>query len=404
MKICAITQKLAKTNIVSAANTANRPVVRQKETVSSPMDCFVPSFKGIEINKMYEQYDWFIRNDNTPAIKSFLKMTFPQEEMDKFLSHILSTEDRSYEFIDSIVHLPRETANIMRGLTEKVGSSSKNLMTFCFDSPYNNAYTKYIEKKYDSAKNLTELLKIRPDWSEEALIKKYRMLAGNDKLKIGNLPKQVPLEHWDKIIPYLRENMEIGFKSEKKINDLIIDGRKYEFKYFTEGKSSKNVFGVFVPMMMKKYVVKIDDPAKRSLDAPFSLGTLAKIDKYLTANSSRNSAPLCYYDHEGNYSVYKYIEHSNVTENTKDINIIKSHLPDFRALGLDYNDTVGYKNFFVLNEKSIDTHWRMEGFNNALNKNEWISVDNDHVTFNNSFQPSISGYHKSLPNAMGMFF
>ena len=84
--------------------------------------------------------------------------------------------------------------------------------------------------------------------------------------------------------------------------------------------------------------------------------------------------------------------------------VIKRHLPDFKALGLEYNDTVGYKNFFVLNEKSLDTHWRMQGYSEALNKNEWISVDNDHVTYNNRLQPNVNGFHKSLPNAMGMFF
>ena len=110
------------------------------------------------------------------------------------------------------------------------------------------------------------------------------------------------------------------------------------------------------------------------------------------------------YDHENNFSIYKYIEHTHVDGPTNDLTNIKKHLPDFKALGLDYNDTVGYKNFFTLNEKSIDTHYQMEGFNEALKNNEWISVDNDHVTFSKYFQPSINGYHKSLPNAMGMFF
>ena len=49
----------------------------------------------------------------------------------------------------------------------------------------------------------------------------------------------------------------------------------------------------------------MDEPSNRSLNAPFALGTLAKIDKYLTVNRSRNSAPLCYYDHEHNFSIYK---------------------------------------------------------------------------------------------------
>ena len=198
--------------------------------------------------------------------------------------------------------------------------------------------------------------------------------------------------------------MDIGLKIRKKIDDLVIDGKTYQFLFYTEGKSSKNVFRVNIPSMMKTYVIKIDEPEKRSLDKPFALGTLAKIDKYLTANRSRNSAPLCYYDHEGNYSIYKYIEHLHISEPYSDLQIVKKHLPDFQALGLDYNDTIGYKNFFELSENSIDTHWQMEGYQEALHKNEWISVDNDHVTYNNRLQPSINGFHKPLPNAMGGMF
>lgn len=211
-------------------------------------------------------------------------------------------------------------------------------------------------------------------------------------------------EHICPIAEYLRSQMEIGLKREKKIEDLVLDGRTYQFSYFTEGKSSKNVFGMFIPASNKKYVIKMEDPEKRSLDAPFALGTLAKIDAYLTTNRSRNSAPLCYYNHKYNFSIYKYIEHTAVEENDHDINTIRKKLPDYKALGLDYNDTVGYKNFFKLDANTSDTHYKLDGFKEALNNNEWVTVDNDHVTYNNRLQPSISKYHASLPNAMGMFF
>ena len=202
----------------------------------------------------------------------------------------------------------------------------------------------------------------------------------------------------------MKNKTEIGIKTRQDISNLVIDGRTYEFKYFTEGKSSKNVFGLFVPAMAKKYVIKMDPIGQRSLDEPFALGTLAKIDKYLTANRSRNSAPLCYYDYADNFSIYKYIEHIPVEGTTNDLQQIKKHLPDFQALGLSYNDTVGYKNFFLLDKTSLDTSNRMEGFEEALNKNEWITVDNDHVTYNSILNPSINYFHKPLPNAMQMFF
>ena len=365
---------------------------------------YVIPFRGANIGKMYEEYNWYINHDRVPAIYSFLKMSFPKEEMDDFLTHILSTTDRSYELIDSIVSIPREGMNIIKMLTEKVGANSKNIMTYSPDSPYSIAYINYIKEKFNRANTLSELLKVRPDWSGDALMKKYINLTGNDHLKIGKIPKQIPKDHLQQILPYLKSKMEFGLKSKQEIDDLVIDGRTYKFVYYTEGKSSKSVFKIYVPAFMKKYVIKIDLPEKRSLDEPFALGTLAKIDKYLTANRSRNSAPLCYYDHDGNYSIYKYIKHNHINEPSDNLRIIKKHLPDFKALGLDYNDTVGYKNFFKLDENSLDTHYRMEGYDEALRNNEWISVDNDHVTYNSKLNPNVNGFHKFLPNAMGMFF
>ena len=403
MRIDAVAQKFVKTALAPAKNGTFQAARQVSEPVSCPVDCFVPSFKGANLSKLYEEYDWYIRHDNIPAIKSFLKMKFPQEEMEKFLTHILGTKDRGYELIDSIVSVPRESMQIQKELGEKIGQNSKILMPFLPDNPYNLAYSRYIEEKFNRG-CLIDLLKIRPDWSEQVLLKKYQSKFGNTNLKIGNIPKHIPKEHLEKIMPYIKSKADFGVKQRKQIEDLVIDGKTYQFLYYTEGKSSKNVFRVTIPSVAKTYIIKMDAPEKRSMDAPFALGTLAKIDGYLTLNRSRNSAPLCYYDHENNFSIYKYIEHAHVDGQTNDLNVIKSHLPDFKALGLDYNDTVGYKNFFTLNEKSIDTPWKMEGFNEAVNKNEWISVDNDHVTFNNRLQPAVNGYHKTLPNAMGMFF
>ena len=197
--------------------------------------------------------------------------------------------------------------------------------------------------------------------------------------------------------------MQEGFKFKKKIASLTLDNRKYDFAYFTEGKSDKNVFGVFTPEG-KKFVLKMGKPEMRSLDAPFALGTLAKIDFYLKTHRCRNSAPICYYNHDNNYSVYKYIEHIPINEEPSNLNIISKHLNDFKALGMSYNDTAGYKNFFMLSPNSTEGIGNTEGFEDGLSKQEWITVDNDHVTYSNRMQPMVSKYHTSLPNAMQMFF
>ncbi len=356
-------------------------------------------FGSRNINELYEEYNWYINKDHTPAIHAFLKIKADKQDMDNFLTAILNTDDRSYQLIDSLVKQPRKISELTDSLADKVGTQSKNVMPFFIDSPYNKAYNKFINKKYQEAHTISELLKVRPDWKGSVLLEKYHKLKGNDAFEIGNIPREFPNNHLFLIANYLKDKMEIGIKQKKDIPNLKLDNREYEFKFFTEGKSDKNVFGVFTPER-KKYVLKMSDEKYKSLDKPFALGTLAKIDTYLTTNRSRNSAPLCYYNHDKNMSIYKYIEHYSINNNNNSLEEISKHLPDFKSLGLSYNDNVGNKNYFILKNDSNEDLKNTEGFEEAIMRNEWISVDNDHVTYNNKFQPSISKYHAPLPNAM----
>ena len=387
--------------------TKKQNIKQEKQYSTNALDAlpfaYPPIFKGKSIPKLYEEYNWYINHDRVPALKSFLKIDETPEVMDKFLTEILKTKDRSKEFFDSFIYNPREVDSIKQALSKKIGENSINLMPFMLNSPYNEAYTNYIEDKLKNERCLISLLKIRPDWRGNTLIEKYKSLHGTEKLEIGNIPKEFPNGHLAQISDYLRQEMQEGFKFKKKIISLTLDNRKYDFAYFTEGKSDKNVFGVFTPEG-KKFVLKMGKPEMRSLDAPFALGTLAKIDFYLTTHRCRNSAPLCYYNHENNYSVYKYIEHIPVNEETSNLETITKHLNDFKALGMSYNDTAGYKNFFMLAPNSTEGISSTEGFADGLSKQEWITVDNDHVTYNNRLQPMVSKYHTPLPNAMQMFF
>ncbi len=351
------------------------------------------------ISKLFEEYNWYINHDKTPAIKSFLKIDESKEVMNNFLTTILNTEDRSYQLIDSIVSNPREMDSILKALEGKVGGGSKNLLTFLPTSPYSAAYQKYTEKKLQNAHTLYEILRIRPDWKGEVLIKKFQQLKGNEPLTIGKIPKEFPNNHFSIITNYLRGQVETGLKLAKKIDSLTLDNRKYDFEFFTDGRSDKNVFGVYTPEG-KKYVIKMAAPESRSLDAPFALGTLAKIDTYLTGNRSRNSAPLCYYNHDENLSVYKFINQKTVKGNDRDLRTIMDHLPDFRALSLNFNDTIGSRNFFMLDKEANEDFANFaQNFEDGINK-EWISVDNDHVTFSNRLHPLVSEYHKDLPVAI----
>jgi hypothetical protein len=291
--------------------------------------------------------------------------------------------------------------NITDALVEKVGKNSQNLQTFMPHCPYTKAYNRYITSRFDNANTISEILRIRPDWSEEALMGKYERLKGNKNFKIGKIPNEFPKEDntYQKILEHLRPNMQVGYKVKQDIPDLQIGTRKYKFTSFTEGKSDKNVFGVQVPEG-KKFIIKMGRPEDNGLNRPFGLGTLSLIDTFLTTNRSKNSAPLRFYDKTNNVSIYSFVEHCPVElTHAPSVNEVNNKLGDFKKLGLTYNDTVGNNNYFQLEEvhKSLIDGEEIE---NGILNSEWISVDNDHVTFDSKLHPQIQGLHKSLPNMM----
>ena len=61
-----------------------------------------------------------------------------------------------------------------------------------------------------------------------------------------------------------------------------------------------------------------------------------------------------------------------------------------------------YKNFFLLNNESNADLVKTVGFQEGVNRGEWVSVDNDHVTYANRMQPMLTKYHSYLPNVMQM--
>lgn len=359
------------------------------------------NFKGRNVGQLYEEYNWLINYDHERPIKAFLKMKDTTESMDNFLKAILNTEDRSYQLIDSIAYSGKELMDVTQGLISKIGENSETLLTFIPGNPYRRAYEKYIISRFDNAHTMSEILKIRPDWAEEALMGKYQRLKGNANFKIGKIPCEFPKENntFQQILDYLEPLRQQGYKQEQKIDDLKIGNRTYKFKSFTEGKSDKNVFCVTVPEG-KKFVLKIGSKEHTGLNEPFSLGTLALVDTYLTTNRSINSAPLRFYDKVRDVSVYSFIEHCPIALKDKpSINEVNSKLSDFRKLGLQYNDTVGSKNYFRLEDVHKEVLSEQE-LREGIAKEEWISVDNDHVTYDSRLHPPIKGLHRRLPNGM----
>ena len=140
------------------------------------------------------------------------------------------------------------------------------------------------------------------------------------------------------------------------------------------------------------------DPAKKSLNEPFSLGALALIDGYLTLNKCRNIAPLYYYDHDKNVCIYKYQEHKCVNHRFDSASEVNNYMPDFKALGMYYIDTLGNDNYFL---SDIDCK-NASGYGKPTK--ELICIDNDHVTFSSPFMIMVPEYNATLPNGMQTAF
>ena len=349
---------------------------------------------------LINEYKHKVHGERVLPIEAFLKLNAPKEVLEKMFCYILNNDETRYDFIDSIIKTPRMNKHYSKALIDKLPTDSEALNFFNTKNSYTKAYGDYINSRYQNARSVSELLKIRPDWSEEVLLKKHRELYYNDDFELGFVPQSIGAENFNIIIEYLRKFCDYGFKTASNINDLTINGRTFKFKKFIDGKSNKNVFLVESPE--KKYIVKIGDPLDKGLNKPFAIGTCSIIDTYLTQNNCRNSAPIRYYNHNTNTAIYDFIEHK-YTSKIDQISGFKENMPDFDDLGLRHNDTVGVNNYFLL-DKDQKAMSNTYDFDYGVKHEEYVSVDNDHVNYTQQLNPKIQGFHVYLPNAMQMFF
>lgn len=378
--------------------TQNFSEVEQQQVYASHL-----SFKGGKsITALLDEYKWGIRHDKLPAALSFIKLDAPPESIDKLLRHILKDNDLSFEFIDSFSTQPRQIKHVVKALREKLTETSDVLNIFASDSPYKKAYANYLDIRVQNAKSVSELLAIRPDWDEQVLIQKHKELYHNNDFELGVVPNSIGTDNYKIIVDYLRSYMDIGFKTKKNISDLNINGQVFKFENFIDGKSDKNVFKITTPSG-DSFILKMGKPEERGLNKPFAIGTLAMIDTYLTKNNCRNSAPIRYYHHNSNTALYEFIEHNTADTKFTTSNAFTQNMPDFADLGLTQNDTVGSNNYFKLeaNQKAMQGTY---DFQYGVDHKEFISVDNDHVTYNQLLCPVDYKYNKPLPCEMQMFF
>lgn len=387
----------------SSSDNVQMETPERQKVYAQNLSALGVNFKGKaddqkNLTDLKNEYTWYVNHDRTRPLDAFLKIKANKDTINSLFVDILSDENLSFGLIDDIAGRARESALNFRKLEDLLGSNSPNLRFYDSNALYSNAFSKYMDRKYNDARSIESLLKFRPDWKEDVLIDKYEQLTGSRALKIGNMPDEFADGRFEKIYNYLQNYMQTGFKRPQTIPALKIDNRTYTFEYFTDGRSDKNVFGVYTPY--KKYIFKIAPQDRKSLNEPFSLGALALIDGYLSLNNCRNIASLYYYDHDKNTSIYKFQEHIHVNQRCSSPKEVNYYMPDFQALGMCYNDTVGYNNYF---QSDVDCEKAKSGYYTIDNPKELISVDNDHVTYNSPFM-LMTKYNKQLPNAMQTAF
>jgi len=403
-------------------NTINSYGLKFNVLSKSQYRCSIPTIQNEEINqdktqKVYatnlgfkggtqqlvplmNDYKWFVRHDQKEPIVAFLSIEASKEGMEALANAILADDKMSYQFIKSLTRVPRKIKLHYRALKEKMPDNSVFFNIYDPTNKYRIAYEKFIEKKIEKAKHTSDLLKLRPDWKEDFLIQKHKELYNNDNFELGQVPHRIGKENFEPIINYLKNYMDYGFKTKQDIPNLTVNGKTFEFEKLMDGRSDKNVYKITTPEG-KNFVIKMAEPSNRGLNRPFAIGTCCIIDQYLTRNNCRNSAPLRYYNHDNNVAIYDYIHHATTTK-MHSLREFVDAMPDFADLGLRHADTIGNNNYFKLNG-SQDAMKKTFDLRYGIEHGELISVDNDHVTYNQVLCPMIYKYHKDLPSGMQMF-
>jgi len=351
----------------------------------------------VPLTSLINDYKWFMNCDKVPAVNSFLKIEAPKESMESLIKYILNSEEESYKFIDSITARPRNHRDLYKNILDKLSPSTS------FYCDYDKAYEKYLDKKVHDAGSITELLRIRPDWKGDVLLNKHRGVYHNDNFEIGQIPESIGKEEFPALLDYLKGFMTIGDKYHTEIPEYRINNKVFKIEKNIDGKSDKNIFKI-TDRNSRSYIIKMANPADKGFEDPFCMGATCLIDSYLTENLCRNSAPLRYYNHNNNISVYEYINPVKVNKIQTSNHDIARKMPDMTALGMIQNDMVGANNYFKL-DNTQNAMKKCRDFDYGVANGEYISVDNDHATYGSPLSPVIKKYNQYLPNGMlGMFF
>ena len=165
-----------------------------------------PLFKGkVPLEQLMNDYRATMHNTGLSPVESFFKLEHPKESMNELLSSILCDDSTSYDFVNSIITQPRMIKHYADKFKEKLAIPDLVLNRYDPNNLYVKAHERYIESRYNNAGSISELIKIRPDWSEEALMKKHQQLYNNTDFVIGRVPESIGENNFYPIIEHLKK-------------------------------------------------------------------------------------------------------------------------------------------------------------------------------------------------------
>ena len=304
------------------------------------------------------------------------------------------------KYIESVTKDPRKLNSNLVKTQKELGSKFNS-----WHKNYVKAYTDYTKRLYNNSNNTVEdLIKFRPDWLPELLIRKYKAINGNDKeLILGKAPDSfINNETFSKLSARIndiivsqiadelknidKDNIQ-AHKKELKIGSINIEGKIFEVKHLLAGRLPKCTF-IISNEEGKKYILKTAPESSIDKFNDFDgLGLQAIIDYYLTANDCNNSAKLYIYDSKTNSAIYEYVEcdknYKDVTKKVRRMNEqgiradFREYIPDVYNLSIKYNDLGGSDNLLKSN-------------------NKYILIDSGESTYDNLLMPEIDGYHREI--------
>lgn len=291
------------------------------------------------------------------------------EDIKNFLFSTLKGEDTRNSFIKEITKDPRQSKNIVKLLTTKLGGKVNFLKWYFAEDGYVENYEKYLESRYTNLSTIDDLIKIQPNWGYWALERKKCRLDGLGYNE-DNLMRDQKVDFDFGTVPSL-------FKNKEKFTQLVESLKTFPFgeqnasKWLGDtyvivsqlkggDKSAKNIYKVTDPNNReRKYIIKMDRfyPEDITSSNPYkscsakeaklikgdSIYTDACLDYYLQLNGCNDNAKLLYYNFAKNAAIYEYIDGSETNQTKRNEEFIEQLLannlfPDVNNLGIYLND------------------------------------------------------------------